>query len=551
MAPRVLRALCGVLLGASATTQPGCDDASVVSCGEGVFHQIDGHAYCVYGTEATTPGSDFVCPARTPNKLEVAGGVVCTDDRSADGSEDIPRSACSGTDIAPACGVPSERDAGPALDAAPEPDGGPDATDAEPDAPDARDAEPDAPDARPTALPACEDPGPLPASVCEAGMSCDVVDLAAGGLHTCALFRSGSVVCWGDNHYGQLGDGTRCDGGSPVPRPVVGLTNVDALSAGVHHTCALLADETVRCWGDGGSGQAGAASLGTEAPTPQLIGGLTRIAQLSSGSNHTCALGIDARTVSCWGGGPLGELGRPTPAGATGTPGAVLGLPGAPAEIASLGSGSAHTCAVTSTGAVYCWGSNERGQLGLGTADAEPHPGAVAVSMPSGVLEIDGGAFHTCARLAAGATWCWGAADLGQVAVDPATLSVPRDVLVPRMVEGLIAHDGYPALAISGDLGCARGDDGLLYCWGTNFNGELGRGTASVAPTHTASPVIDTADSAPLRNASRLAVGRTHVCALLAGRVLCWGANATGQLGVPLASSSSRIPLEVRGMPSP
>jgi alpha-tubulin suppressor-like RCC1 family protein len=158
------------------------------------------------------------------------------------------------------------------------------------------------------------DPEPIPQTVPGLG---PVVALSAGGYHICALRQDFTVVCWGRNDYGQIGIPAGDD--QPTPQTVAGLFDVVAISAGSNHTCALRRDGAVACWGDNSDGQLGTGAIGDDQPTPQPVSGLTQVVALSAGSHHTCALQRSG-TVACWGYNSMGQLGtgvsgnnQPTP----------------------------------------------------------------------------------------------------------------------------------------------------------------------------------------------------------------------------------------------
>ena len=198
--------------------------------------------------------------------------------------------------------------------------------------------------------------------------------LSSGGQHTCAILDDGTVSCWGANTYGQLGDGienTRRN--KPETRLVPTLTTslgtgrtAVAISSGEYHTCAILDDGSVSCWGENTDGQLGDGTT-TQRNTPTQISSLgtgkTAVA-ISSGVYHTCAI-LDDGTVSCWGNNGDGQLGDGTTT-QRGTPTQTSSL-GTNRSAVALSSGGGHNCALLDNGTVSCWGRNLSGELGDGT----------------------------------------------------------------------------------------------------------------------------------------------------------------------------------------
>lgn len=291
-----------------------------------------------------------------------------------------------------------------------------------------------------------------------------VIALGAGSDHSCALRSSGGVTCWGWNELGQLGDGTKTDRHRPVE--VSGLAGgVIAIAAGGTHSCALTAARTVKCWGGNDSGQLGdGRACGTVCLTPVSVSGLERgVGAIAAGGRHTCAL---TRTggVMCWGSNCCAQRGDGTRTRRN-TPVPVSGLA---RGVTAITAGENHTCALTSAGEVKCWGWNKFGQLGDGTRVTRDRP--VTVSSLSGdVTSLEAGGTHTCALTSGGRVLCWGANDVGQLG-NRGTATRPTPVAVSGLAGGVAAITAW-------NQTCATMNGGELECWGYNYDGEVGDGT--------------------------------------------------------------------------
>jgi alpha-tubulin suppressor-like RCC1 family protein len=305
-----------------------------------------------------------------------------------------------------------------------------------------------------------------------------------------------TVSCWGRNDRGQVGDGTTDD--STVFTSVVGvggsgaLTGVRQVVAGGEHSCALLSDTSVVCWGRNDKGQLGNNGATGDVAVPQQVvgvggsGTLSGVTWLAAGAKHTCAVNVSGG-IWCWGLNDKGQLGDATTADRS-APVAVAGVGamGTLTSIRQLGLGAAHSCAVSAASAAYCWGSNDSGQLGDATASDRTSPVPVSGPGGSGTLAdlrwIDGGSEHTCATTLAGTVYCWGRNDQGQVG--DGTTAGPR--LSPTQVvstSGSGTLSSISAAAAGSEHSCAyRRDDDTSYCWGRNDQGQLGDGTTVDSP---------------------------------------------------------------------
>lgn len=330
----------------------------------------------------------------------------------------------------------------------------------------------------------------------------DVIKVTAGGYHTCALRKGSDVLCWGDNSYGQLGDGQV--GSSAFRTKAVRvrrgsgfLTGVRHISGGDSHTCALMSDGGVLCWGDGsdgqlGDGRSGMGHLRTRAVRVRHGSGYLRgVKAIAAGFDHTCALKRDG-SVWCWGQGELGELGD----GRSGypyhrsTPVRVRRGSGYLTRVVGIAAVGAHTCARRTDGTAWCWGHDVHGQLGDGTLGAgvsHIRVRPVQVRRGSGMLThvtaISAGQLHSCARRSDGSAWCWGWDSHGQLG--DGTTGDPTDHRRLRAVRVVRAAGPFThVLKLDGGVQhtCALRTDHTVWCWGINEYGQLGQGFADAGP---------------------------------------------------------------------
>lgn len=382
-----------------------------------------------------------------------------------------------------------ETDGGTPADAATSDTNLSDAPRADADAPDAPDAS-DAGDARPRA-----------------------VGLSSGACHTCVVMTDGTVRCWGCNRAGQLAL-TLPDGGPVVatshPTRVPGITNAAAVAAsdvngfeGYATTCARLQDGTVSCWGANGVsnvlGRVDAGEAPSPVPAPVTNPNVQDATDLSVGSYHACTVN-EAGAVTCWG--------QALFTADASTPSVVPGL--APASRVSASYQA--TCVLLQTGGVSCFGS-DNGIVSSFTPKT--------ISGLDGVTSVASRARHACALMgSAGTVSCWGYNYYGQLGhpVDGGEVDT-TPTIVPLNGKAI-------AIGMGSYHTCAVLDDQSLWCWGYNGQGQLGPAAAGIQPTPSRVTGI------PEGRIVQIAGGQFHTCALFEeGSVYCWGANREGQLG--------------------
>jgi alpha-tubulin suppressor-like RCC1 family protein len=348
--------------------------------------------------------------------------------------------------------------------------------------------------------------------------------ITGGQGHTCTLLSSSILKCWGDNGYGQLGDGTTTQRRTPVA--VSGLSSaVSAIASRNAHTCALLLTGAVQCWGQNTNGKLGDGTT-TQRTTPVNVSGLSSgVIAISAADNHTCAL-LRTGGVKCW--GEAGKTGDGTST-VRYTPVDVSGLTSGVSAISAAGY---HTCALLSTGAVKCWGSDNNGTLG--NAGGGNAPGGAITGFSADVIALASGIRHTCALLSTGGVQCWGTNDEGQLGNGTTSAGSSTPVNVSGLSSGVVA------ISAGNTTSCALLSTGVVKCWGRNVSGQLGNGS-----------LISSSTPVTVSGLSAVAIGNGyyHACALLSsGAARCWGHNSSGQLGNNTTTDNS-TPVSVTGIP--
>ncbi|MCP4752842.1 MAG: hypothetical protein GY866_18305, partial [Proteobacteria bacterium] len=369
--------------------------------------------------------------------------------------------------------------------------------------------------------------------------------MTAGTAHSCILLSSGSVECWGKGASGQLGNDLLTSSSVPVSVNGIGGIDTDAIQIAASgylghrdgHSCALATDGSVKCWGDGLWGQLGnGTSTDSSVPVPVsgIGGGSPAAIQVTTGAEHTCALLTDG-TITCWGEGEYGRLGNGATTDQT-TPVAVNGIGSSDPKATQVSAGAYSTCAVLEDGTARCWGYGSAGRLGNNGTSSQTSP--VAVSGITNAVQISVGNNHACAVLADGTARCWGDNSYGQIgnSMSGWDETTPADV-------GSIGGSNPSSVQISAGafFTCAVLDDGKVKCWGEGDFGKLGNDSTS--PRNYPSQVSN------ITTAVQVSTGLQHACALLEdGTVNCWGKGADGQLGNN-ATDDHSTPVSVSNIP--
>jgi alpha-tubulin suppressor-like RCC1 family protein len=375
--------------------------------------------------------------------------------------------------------------------------------------------------------------------------------VAAGGLSTCASTAEDRVSCWGNNMFGQLGRGDNTPHDDIVPIPsLLAAEDHQPIAVGPFHACAINQEQRLLCWGSNASGQLG---LGTGAPgaaySPTMIpspsAGWTHV--VAGGSSlddlHSFTCAANGNVIYCWGDNTYGQLGtgdttprnRPTPV--------TWELP-AREEVHELSAGDGHVCVILMpSGALYCWGANEYGQLGDGTRENRLVP--TIVSLPAGAASVGAGLRHTCAMVS-GQAFCWGWDHEFQVGND--TVREPKGVVAPTQVRDFpFTPNSGPGMVGAGSGTSYALSGGRTYAWGANGENQLG--SESAVPGESSLVPIDVAVPRTETDAAReISAGAGHVCTVhYDGALYCWGANGSRQV-TPVTDWATPIRLPVRVM---
>ena len=361
----------------------------------------------------------------------------------------------------------------------------------------------------------------------------EVTTIDAGGGYgpTCAVVSGGQMWCWGDNDSGQLGIGVTGGGAHSRPTKVCSnaacsahLMGVAHIAVGVKHTCAVLSDSSLMCWGANDSGALGIGTMGGSSTIPVSVCADSactahlqnvKVVSASGALGPTCAV-TTGGGVKCWGHNFYGAVGDGTTSHRT----APVDVTGLTSGVVTVAAAKEHTCALTTAGGVKCWGNPNQGRLGNGESGCCPARTAQdVVGLGSGVQAIDAFHSHSCALTSGGGVKCWGFNGTGQLG------DGTRDNIRSTPIDVVGLSSGVMAIALGSRHSCALTTAGGMKCWGSNRDGQLGDGTT----TERDSPVDVQGLSSGV---TAITAGDSSTCALLDdGSAKCWGNNVRGQLG--------------------
>ena len=406
-----------------------------------------------------------------------------------------------------------------------------------------------------------------------------VKSVSAGYHHTCAILENGHVNCWGRNIYGTLGNGNQIDKTTPQSVDLGTGRTAISIDSAWYHTCAILDNYDLRCWGYNYQGSLGigtTTSVFKNSSQPVFVGTGRTVVDVSAGGYHTCAV-LDDGSLKCWGYNYYGQLGI----GNTNHQGSPQSVNlGNGVSAASVSSGQRSTCVVLTDGAMKCWGENSRGQLGIGSTTSNSESSPKSVILPSGfnATSVSVGYYSACALLTNNsssgnsAAYCWGRNGFGELGIGESTSqkNTPTKVLhdaadesivimasehsttspnclisktnkiycwgywyeygAPRLYQPVqMPYEMRPAKQIEAGSGttCVINEQHRLECIGLNTNGQLGNGNT------TNSQSLVTPRGFKEVNVSIISQKNDHSCAILQnGSLYCWGSNSYGQLGI-------------------
>ncbi|MBX3285280.1 MAG: hypothetical protein KF703_08060, partial [Actinobacteria bacterium] len=368
--------------------------------------------------------------------------------------------------------------------------------------------------------------GPVPAAA-------DPVDgwieVSAGSQFACGIDEDGLAWCWGRDDLGALGNGDDLTGVVPAPSLVDAPgVRFASISAGASHACAVDTDGGGWCWGNDSFGQLGEGPGGaTTRSSPVRVVGSQEWQRISAGGAFTCGL-TTGRAAYCWGRDLDGELGNGTPLTSQNAPSQLTGT-----DWTEISTGAAHACGRRGS-ALSCWGQGDNGRLGTGTTTDAPEPAPID-KPPSGTwASVSAGYDHTCATTSTSALWCWGRDDRGQLG-NGATTTTDQSKPIS------IGTATWGAVDAGRSATCGIATTGVSWCWGIDANRELGNGPALTGDQ--ASPtLVDLPGDTKYRTIS---IGQSVSCGTVRDDIWCAGSRTNGAVGDGQSTGWAESPVSV------
>jgi alpha-tubulin suppressor-like RCC1 family protein/Tfp pilus assembly protein PilE len=374
--------------------------------------------------------------------------------------------------------------------------------------------------------------------------------ISAGMYYTCAIANDNKAYCWGYNGSGQLGDNSTTESHIPVAVNAAGVLSgksLKAISAGINTTCALSSDDKAYCWGQGWSGNLGDGLwANSQIPVAVNVSGVLNgktLVSIWAGDDFTCVNTADEK-VACWGVGYEGQRGSSSTAS--------IGLPAliettgpiSGKSIRKLSSGDAHSCAIANDNKVNCWGSNSDSQLGIGKNAHRITPALIATGglVDKTIKDISVDEFHSCAIASDDNGYCWGSNTSGEIDADG-----PLAILQPTTLNIGIADPLYgktlKQITTGEYFNCAIASDNNSYCWGANWNGQLGHNDVLWAGVQV--PVY-TGGVLSGKTIKAIDAGNGGACVIASDdKAYCWGEGGSGQNGNGLSTWADVAPVAV------
>lgn len=349
------------------------------------------------------------------------------------------------------------------------------------------------------------------------------VHLGVGQNSACAVSDVGEVWCWGSNQKFQVS--SRKSTFESTPFKLNGVSNALQVAVGREHACALLQSKRVVCWGSNEFGQLGTGFESTvlkESAIAEYVNGVINVSTIFAGDDHSCAI-TEQKELFCWGFNSFGQVGQLYKDESRQINGRAV-IPQAERVVIEgvldVGLGASHSCAVTTTGYVYCWGSNIYGQLGQGWSIEKTYKPLLVGSLVN-QQKIDSSRNSICALSMSKSLRCWGAGESGQLgSLDTGDLSLPLGST------STLAQYSVEEFSVGDRSTCAKLDKTTVYCWGSNSFGQVGFSNVSsntLIPFSVAQFALDLL--------TQIETGADFSCALHNSDISCWGRNNLGQLG--------------------